>query len=74
MRTTISIDDDILRIARFMARDTHESLGHIISRLVRKGLEAEAYSIEDSGLPLFEVSENTPLFGPEDVARSEDDL
>lgn len=74
MRTTLSIDDDILRIARSIARDSRQSIGEIISRLARRGLSAQQFTEDDLGLPVFEVSENTPPFGPEEVAKGEDEL
>ena len=38
MRTTLTIDDDILRAARTLADSSGESLGVVISRLARNSL------------------------------------
>lgn len=38
MRTTLSIDDDILAAARALAEAQQRSLGEVISDLARKGL------------------------------------
>lgn len=38
MRTTLAIDDDVLALARHEARSRGESVGAVISGLVRKGL------------------------------------
>jgi hypothetical protein len=38
MRTTLSLDDDVLASARVLARQRGESLGAVISELARKGL------------------------------------
>lgn len=38
VRTTISIDDDVLNVARQKARKERISLGHAISDLVRQGI------------------------------------
>ena len=73
MRTTLVIDDDILRVAKAQAASTGRSIGLIISELARKGLTAEIVGHEE-GFPVFHVSERAPVFGPEDVARGEDGL
>ncbi|MCF7929865.1 MAG: hypothetical protein K9L68_15180 [Spirochaetales bacterium] len=74
MRTTVTIDDDIYQIARTIARDTRQPVGKVLSKMARRGLEQTSYKKEKSGIPVFEVSEDAPLFGPEDVARGEDEL
>lgn len=38
MRTTLSLDDDILAAARVLAEQQNRSLGEVISELARKGL------------------------------------
>jgi predicted transcriptional regulator len=38
MRTTLDIDDDVLRAAKELARHQDRTAGQIISELVRKGL------------------------------------
>jgi hypothetical protein len=38
VRTTLSLDDDVLASARVLARQRGESLGAVISELARKGL------------------------------------
>ena len=38
MRTTLSLDADVLAAARVLARQRGESLGAVISELARKGL------------------------------------
>jgi hypothetical protein len=39
MRTTVDIEDDVLEIAKSMARHQDQSLGKAISDLIRKGIE-----------------------------------
>ena len=41
MRTTLSIDDDILIVARDMARQEHRSVGEVVSDLARRSLRRE---------------------------------
>jgi hypothetical protein len=73
-RTTLQIDDDVLAAARTLARDSGESVGHVISELARRGLRPEMSYGEDQGFPVFEVREGTPLINPDDVRRALDDL
>ena len=37
MRTTLSLDDDVLAFAKELARQQDRSLGHVISELAREG-------------------------------------
>ena len=39
MRTTIDLDEDILRVAKHLAQERDQSLGKIVSDLARRGLE-----------------------------------
>lgn len=42
MRTTINLDDDVLGAVHELARSQKQSLGAVISQLVRKGLNPPA--------------------------------
>jgi len=42
MRTTLSIDDDVLAAARGLADRQHKSVGEVISALARQALRPEA--------------------------------
>ncbi len=39
MRTTLTIDDDVLETAKAMARHENRSLGEVVSDLARKALQ-----------------------------------
>lgn len=39
VRTTVQIHDDVLEAARCIADDEHASIGEILSRLARRGLD-----------------------------------
>jgi hypothetical protein len=74
MRTTLTIDDDILAAAKTLAAERNKSLGEVVSELARRGLRPAPYARhEDGKLPVFEVRENAPVFGPGDVDRALDD-
>jgi hypothetical protein len=74
MRTTLTIDDDVLAIAKSLAQARSESLGRVLSDLARRGLEA-APQMERKGkkaFPTFKVAPNTPFIILDDVKRGED--
>jgi hypothetical protein len=72
MRTTLNLDEDILRIARQLAADQGTSLGKVVSDLARRGLSRNRLESRD-GLPAFSVSEAAPPFTGEDVRAGEED-
>ena len=73
MRTTLQIDDDVLSAARVLARERGLSIGEVISRLARKGLRPTSGQNEHQGFPVFEVREDAPVFGPDEVAEALDE-
>lgn len=56
MRTTIDLDDALLAAAKSMARDEGASLGAVISRLARRGLDQGATVTSSTGFPVFAVA------------------
>lgn len=61
MRTTLTLDDDILAVARALADAEHRSLGEVISDLARRGLVPPAARLtEDDGFPVFSVADDAP--------------
>lgn len=73
MRTTLSIDDDVLEAARAIAEQTRRSLGAVMSELARRGLEPRPDVRSRDGLPVFRVSEKARPFTPESVRQDLDD-
>ncbi|MFN2568156.1 MAG: antitoxin [Candidatus Dormibacteria bacterium] len=56
MRTTVNLDDDVLRAARAIARVERRGLGGVVSDLARRGLAPRESRIEDrAGFPVFRV-------------------
>jgi hypothetical protein len=54
MRTTVDLDEDILRVAKDIARDRDESLGRVLSDLVRRGLKPVSRTASSrSRIPVF---------------------
>ena len=55
MRTTIDIDDDVLAAAKAIARQKNQTMGKVLSELVRNSLRPPAASAERNGVPLLPV-------------------
>jgi len=67
MRTTISLDDDVMRAIRSIAREKGESLGSVVSSLVREALRRPDSIQYEMDVPVFEVREDAPPITPEMV-------
>jgi hypothetical protein len=74
MRTTLSIDDDVLRAARQLAESSGESIGVTISRLARAALEKRAPGSYRNGVKLLPVRPSAPGATLEEVNRLRDEL
>ncbi|MGH2536310.1 MAG: CopG family transcriptional regulator [Candidatus Promineifilaceae bacterium] len=53
MRTTLDIDEDVLRAARQLAREQNVSLGKALSTLARQALVRQVELAARNGVPLF---------------------
>lgn len=60
MRTTVDLDEAVLATAKSIAHDEGLSLGTVLSRLARKGLECGATVAPSTGFPVFERDPNAP--------------
>lgn len=71
MRTTLTIDDDVLDASKRLAEARGTSIGEIVSELARRGLSAPASSPVDSrnGIRLFRVGPDSGEVTPEIIAR-----
>jgi len=70
MRTTVTIDDDILALARALAQQNRISLGRALSELARRGQRATATAIESDGLPVFAVPADAKPITSDDVYKA----
>lgn len=70
MRTTLTIDDDVLAVARALAAQTGKSLGDAVSELARRGFSPRLKIDEKNGIPHFRVPEGTPPITDEDVRKA----
>ncbi len=74
MRTTLSIDDDILAAAKNIASTRSKSVGSVISELARKGMSSFSKPVKSKGIPTFKVSKNARILTLEDVKLAEDEI
>ena len=68
MRTTVDLDEDILRTAKQLARENEQSLGRVLSDLARRGLEPPAPKLKTrNGVPLLMPKRGAKMFTSEHV-------
>jgi hypothetical protein len=53
MRTTLNLDDDLVLVARQLARRRGATMGEVVSQLARQALESKAAPKMLNGVPLF---------------------
>ena len=61
MRTTLTLDDDILKEAAKRARILKTSLGKAVSDLARRGLQASPPVKQSNGLTVFDPPKGSPM-------------
>ena len=71
MRTTLTLDDDIVELVARQAKARGLSLGKAVSELVRRGLNAPTPSQERSGLIVFKLPPESPRVTTDHVRRLE---
>ena len=75
MRTTLSIDDDVLSAAKEMAEMENRSVGEVISALARRALSpAESKLKTRNGVPLLPVRKAAPRITSELVHQLREEL
>ena len=74
MRTTLHLDEDVLRAARSLARVEGRTVGEVVSDLARRGLRPTGPGRlrGKAGIPVFEVSDKAALLTPEMVREALD--
>ncbi|MDA1278145.1 MAG: antitoxin [Verrucomicrobia bacterium] len=71
MRTTLTLDDDVLELAARQAKLRGVSLGKTVSDLVRRGLGATTPSRDKDGIVVFQLPADSPPVTTDDVRRIE---
>ncbi|MBX3177132.1 MAG: hypothetical protein KF886_07225 [Candidatus Hydrogenedentes bacterium] len=75
MKTTVTIDDDLLEVARELARARSVSLGRVLTDLARQGLASttEFDRRPETGFPMFRVAPGARPISIEDMHRVEEE-
>lgn len=71
MRTTLTLDDDLLDLAARQAKLRGVSLSQTVSDLLRRGLSAPTPSQEKGGIVVFQLPADSPAVTTEEVRRIE---
>ena len=75
MRTTLSIDDDVLAAAKGLASLQRKSIGEVISALARQALQAQLSSpATRNGVPLLQTQAATMPVTLEMVNKLRDEI
>ena len=67
VRTTLTIDDDVLSVARALAEQRSVSLGAAVSELARRGFRRGPNFVREGGVPVFRVDPDARPITNEDV-------
>ena len=70
MRTTLNLEDDVLRALRSLARERDESMGSVASALIREALRPSLDVAYSADLPVFRVRDDAPPITPEMVGEA----
>ena len=70
MRTTLTLSDDAIELARKLARQKRVSLGEAVSELVRRGAQLPVPTTERQGLTVVRLPKGSSRV----IAASIDDL
>ncbi|EIJ32995.1 hypothetical protein [Thiothrix nivea] len=73
MRTTLTIDDDVFNIVRYIAEQKKQALGTVLSELARKGLQKSPEYSKRGLFPVFKLPANAAIITPEHVKMLEDE-
>ena len=74
MRTTLTIDDDVLTAAKAIARQQHRSVGEVVSDLARRTLRRPAAPAIRNGIPLLPQRDDQAIVTLETVNTLRDEL
>jgi hypothetical protein len=69
MRTTLSLDDDVLQEIRAYAKSRDIPIGKAVSDLVRRGLHSRIRTRIVNGFHVVELPTGSPPMSTEDVKR-----
>jgi hypothetical protein len=73
MRTTLSLDDDVLREAKAYAQSREIALGKAVSELVRRGLYAPLQTRVINDFHVVELPPGSPRISTEHVRKLQEE-
>jgi hypothetical protein len=73
MRTTLSLDDEVLGLVKRYAESRSLGLGKAVSELVRRGLTAERPTRTVNGLRVFDLPADSPRVTKRKIEEIESD-
>jgi len=71
MRTTLSLEDEVLQLVRRYAEDRSMALGSAVSELLRRGLTAQRPTRTLNGLQVFDLPPDSPTVSSRRVKELE---
>jgi hypothetical protein len=74
MRTTLSLDDDVLREVKAYAKSRDVAIGKAVSDLVRRGLRAPLRTRLINGFHVVDLPPDSPPVSTDDVKKLQDEL
>jgi len=74
MRTTLSLDDDVLREVKAYAESRDVAIGKAVSELVRRGLHAPLQTRLVNGFHVVELPPGSPPVSTGDIEKLQDEL
>ena len=73
MRTTVTIDDDVLAAVRSRAETENRTIGDVLSRLARSALSGQRQTVSRNGLPILQRAQDGHVVTMETVNALRDD-
>jgi len=73
MRTTINLEDDVLRMAKHYAESRSLALGKAVTELVRRGLTVPTPRRVVNGVQVFDLPRGSPRITTKRVRELEDE-
>lgn len=70
MRTTVTIDDDVMAVAKALAERTGSSLGAALSELARRGFRNAESAAGDGDGTMFAIADDAEPITSDDVYQS----
>jgi hypothetical protein len=74
MRTTLSLDDDVLQEVKTYAKSRDVAIGKAVSDLIRRGLRAPLQTRVVNGFHVVELPPGSPPISTEDVEKIQEEL